>query len=170
MNKIFSYGSMRLYQASYDNDMLGASLSTNSDPIGIPVTYTGYALLFISLVGMLLDPRGAYRKLLHSKLLKRGALLIAMLFGMYAPNVNGAYAADKSGDVKARYLPQETAEQFGNLFILYNNRICPMLTFAIDITKKLYGADSYKGLTAEQVLTGWIFWGDDWMNEPMRKI
>ncbi len=170
MNKIFSYGSMRLYQASYDNDMLGASLSTNSDPIGIPVTYTGYALLFISLVGMLLDPRGAYRKLLHNKMLKRGALLIAMLFGMYAPNVNGAYAADKSGDVKARYLPQETAEQFGNLFILYNNRICPMQTFAIDFTKKLYGADSYKGLTAEQVLTGWIFWGDDWMNEPMLKI
>ena len=45
-----------------------------------------------------------------------------------------------------------------------------MQTFAIDFTKKLYGSGSYKGLTAEQVLTGWIFWGDDWMNEPMLKI
>ena len=45
-----------------------------------------------------------------------------------------------------------------------------MQTFAIDFTKKLYGAQSYKGLTAEQVLTGWIFWGEEWMNEPIIKV
>lgn len=45
-----------------------------------------------------------------------------------------------------------------------------MQTFAIDFTKKLYGARSYKGLTAEQVLTGWIFWGEEWMNEPIIKV
>lgn len=76
MNNIFSYGSMRIYQASYDSDGLGATLSTNSDPIGIPVTYAGYALLFVSLIGMLFDPRGAYRGLLHSQLLKKGALTV----------------------------------------------------------------------------------------------
>ena len=170
MNNIFSFGSMRLYQASYDNDMLGASLSTNADPIGIPLTYTGYALLFVSLVGMLIDPRGAYRKLLRSNVLKRGALLIAVLFAMCTPKLNGAFAADNTADVKAHYLPEATAARFGNLFILYNSRICPIQTFAIDFTKKLYGANSYKGLTAEQVLTGWMFWGDEWMNEPMLKI
>ena len=170
MNNIFSFGSMRLYQASYDNDMLGASLSTNADPIGIPLTYTGYALLFVSLVGMLIDPRGAYRKLLRSNVLKRGALLVAVLFAMCTPKLNGAFAADNTADVKAHYLPEATAARFGNLFILYNSRICPMQTFAIDFTKKLYGANSYKGLTAEQVLTGWMFWGDEWMNEPMLKL
>lgn len=62
MNRIFRYGAMRFYQSSYDNDMLGASISFNSDPIGIPLTYTGYALLFLSLIYMLFDPHGAYRK------------------------------------------------------------------------------------------------------------
>ena len=71
---------MRIYQASYDSDGLGATLSTNSDPIGIPVTYAGYALLFVSLVAMLFDPRGAYRGLLHSQLLKKGALIVTLLF------------------------------------------------------------------------------------------
>lgn len=168
MNKIFSYGSMRLYQSSYDNDGLGATLSTNSDPIGIPVTYTGYALLFISLILMLFDPRGAYRQLLRSQMLRKGALTIAMLFSLGA--ATSALASAENDTPKAHVLPEETAAKFGELYILYNDRICPVQTFAIDFTKKLYGSRSYKGLTAEQVLTGWIFWGEEWMNEPMIKI
>lgn len=165
MNKIFSYGSMRFYQSSYDSDMLGASISTNSDPVGIPVTYTGYALLFISLVAMLFDPKGAYRQLLRSPMLKKGALIIALMasFGTHS-------VAAENDKITAHYLPENVASKFGELNILYNNRICPMQTFAIDFTKKLYGAKSYKGLTAEQVLTGWIFWGEEWMGEPMLKM
>lgn len=169
MNNIFSYGSMRFYQASYDSDMLGATISTNSDPVGIPVTYTGYALLFLSLVGMLFDPRGDYRRLLRSPMLRKGALAIALVFCLGTPAAT-ASAADQSESVKAHYLPEATAEKFGSLYILYNSRICPMQTFALDFTKKLYGARSYKGLTAEQVLTGWIFWGEEWMDEPMLKM
>ena len=165
MNNIYSYGSMRLYQASYDSDLLGATVSTNTDAVGIPVTYTGYALLFVSLVLMLADPRGAYRQLLRSPLLKRGALTVAALAAMA-----GTSLARPADDIKAHYLPEATAERFGSLYVLYNGRICPMQTFALDFTKKLYGARSYKGLTAEQVLTGWIFWGEEWMNEPMLKI
>lgn len=170
MNNIYSFGNMRLYQASYDNDMFGATLSTNSDPIGIPITYSGYALLFLSLIGMLLDPRGAYRQLLRSPMLKKGALLITMLFSLCGLDATGAYAADDAESVKAHYLSEETAAKFGELNILYNSRICPMQTFAIDFTKKLYGEKTYKGLTAEQVLTGWIFWGEEWMDEPMLKM
>lgn len=81
MNRIFRYGAMRFYQSSYDNDMLGASVSFNSDPIGIPLTYTGYALLFISLVYMLFDPHGAYRKLLRLSHLKKGLMMMALRSG-----------------------------------------------------------------------------------------
>lgn len=81
MNRIFRYGAMRFYQSSYDNDMLGASVSFNSDPIGIPLTYTGYALLFFSLVYMLLDPHGAYRKLLRLSHLKKGLMMMALRSG-----------------------------------------------------------------------------------------
>lgn len=168
MNNIFSYGPMRIYQASYDSDGLGATLSTNSDPIGIPVTYAGYALLFVSLIGMLFDPRGAYRGLLHSQLLKKGALIVTLLFTLMPAST--LWAASTTDNVKAHYLPASTAEKFGRLNILYNSRICPVQTVAIDFTKKLYGARSYKGLTAEQVFTGWIFWGEVWMDEPILKM
>ena len=168
MNNIFSYGPMRIYQASYDSDGLGATLSTNSDPIGIPVTYAGYALLFVSLIGMLFDPRGAYRGLLHSQLLKKGALIVTLLFTLMPAST--LWAASTTDNVKAHYLPESTAEKFGRLNILYNSRICPVQTVAIDFTKKLYGARSYKGLTAEQVFTGWIFWGEEWMDEPILKM
>lgn len=161
MNSIFNYGSIRFCQASYDSDMLGATLSTNSDPWGIKVTYTGYALLFISLVAMLFDPRGTYRKILSSSVLKKGALCIVAFFCL---------GSTQSLAQTANVLPQNTASKFGDLLILYNNRVCPVQTFAIDFTKKIYGSSSYKGLTPEQVLTGWIFWGNEWMNEPMIKI
>ena len=164
MNRIFTCGDMRLYQASYDSDERGVSLATNSDPWGIPVTYTGYALLFLSLILMLFDPRGAYRALLRSEHLRKGALLTVMAVATFFGST--ASAADHTPHA----LPEKTAEKFGELFILHNNRICPMQTFAIDFTKKLYGARSYKGLTAEQVLTGWIFWGEEWMNEPIIKV
>ena len=164
MNRIFTCGDMRLYQASYDSDEQGVSLATNSDPFGIPVTYTGYALLFLSLILMLFDPRGAYRALLRSEHLRKGALLTVMAVATFFGST--ASAAEHTPHA----LPEKTAEKFGELFILHNNRICPMQTFAIDFTKKLYGARSYKGLTAEQVLTGWIFWGEEWMNEPIIKV
>lgn len=164
MNRIFTCGDMRLYQASYDTDERGVSLATNSDPFGIPVTYTGYVLLFLSLILMLFDPRGAYRTLLRSEHLRKGALLTVMAVATFFGST--ASAADHTPHA----LPEKTAEKFGELFILHNNRICPMQTFAIDFTKKLYGARSYKGLTAEQVLTGWIFWGEEWMNEPIIKV
>ena len=158
MNRIFRYGAMRFYQSSYDNDMLGASVSFNSDPIGIPLTYTGYALLFFSLVYMLFDPHGAYRKLLRLSHLKKGLMMMALLFAL------------GSSSAEAHVLPNESADRFGRLMVLHNSRICPLQTLAIDFTKNLYGKASYNGYTPEQVLTGWMFYADDWMQEPMLRL
>lgn len=157
MNNIYSHRSYRFYQSSYDEDGKGSVLAINADPYGIPITYTGYALLFISLIWMLIDPKASYRKLLASQLLKKGALMMLMLISM--------------GNLQAaEVLPKATAEKFGELNILYNDRICPVQTYALDFCKKIYGARSYKGLTAEQVLTGWIFYGDEWASEPFIKV
>jgi len=157
MNNIFPYDGYRFYQSSYDQDLRGSILSINSDPWGIPITYIGYALLFVSLVWMLLDPKGAYRKLLGSDMLRKGTLVIALLSTFGTMNA-------------ARTLPVETAKKFGELNILYNDRICPMQTFAIDFTKKLCGSAHYGDYTPEQVLTGFIFWGNDWCSEHMLRV
>ena len=158
MNKIYSYGAMRFYQSSYDPDMQGSILSVNSDPWGIPVTYAGYGLLFMSLVWILADPKGAYRRLLGHPLLKRGLLSLVCI------------TVFTHGIRAATVLPEETAERFGRLNILYNNRVCPLQTFAIDFTKKLCGSAGYKDYTPEQVLTGFIFWGEEWSAEPIIKL
>ena len=168
MNNIYSHRSYRLYQSSYDEDGKGSVLAINADPYGIPVTYTGYALLFISLVWMLFDPKGGYRKLLKSPLLKKGALITALLLSM--GNIQTLHAESATGNLQNAVLPKETAEKFGELHILYNDRICPVQTFALDFCKKIYGARSYQGLTAEQVLSGWVFYGNTWANEPFIKI
>ena len=159
MNKIFSFKSVRLYQMSYDDDMQGSTLSVNSDPWGIPVTYTGYALLFISLVWMLIDPKGKFRTLLRSPLLKKGMLIATAFFA-----INTLQASVPPT------LPKDIADDFGRLCMLYNGRICPIQTFALDFTKKIYGSRSYKGLTPEQVITGWLFYSDEWADEPFIRI
>ena len=168
MNNIYTHRSYRLYQSSYDEDGKGSVLAINADPYGIPVTYTGYALLFISLVWMLFDPKGGYRKLLKSPLLKKGALMTALILSM--GNIQTLHAESATGNLQNAVLPKETAEKFGELHILYNDRICPVQTFALDFCKKIYGARSYQGLTAEQVLSGWVFYGNTWANEPFIKI
>lgn len=168
MNNIYSHRSYRLYQSSYDEDGKGSVLAINADPYGIPVTYIGYALLFISLVWMLFDPKGGYRKLLKSPLLKKGALMTALILSM--GDIQTLHAESATGNLQNAVLPKETAEKFGELHILYNDRICPVQTFALDFCKKIYGARSYQGLTAEQVLSGWVFYGNTWANEPFIKI
>lgn len=153
MNNIFCHKGVRLYQSGYDPDMKGAYLAVNDDPWGVPVTYCGYGLLFVSLLWLLFDPKGQYRKLL-----KKTALLLLLLgFGSMDLSAANTVSVDR-------------AEEFGRLCIVYNDRVCPLQTFAMDFTKKLYGKSSYNGMTAEQVLLGFIFWPDEWKQEKIIKV
>lgn len=158
MNHIFSYRHTRFYQTSYDDDMRGTYLTLNRDPWGIGITYTGYALLLVALVMMLLDSHGAFHSLLRNPLLKKGALVLALAAG----GLGQAQAAST--------VPQTQAAKFSKLFVLYNGRICPFQTFALDFTRKLHGSAGYNGLTAEQVVLGWVLWGNEWDSEPVIKV
>jgi hypothetical protein len=46
-------------------------------------------------------------------------------------------------------LPRDVANEFGNLLVYHNNRICPLQTLARDYTIKLTGKTSYKDFSAE---------------------
>ena len=162
MNSILSHGGIRLYQSSYDMDGRGTVLSVNSDPWGIPLTYLGYALLFFSLIFMLIDPKGAYRRLLRHPMLRKGTFALALL--LLPCHAFG------EGEELPPTLSQPVAKKMGQLLMNYNDRICPVQTFALDFTKKLCGKKSYRGLSAEQVLAGWLFYGDRWSDEPMLKV
>jgi len=56
------------------------------------------------------------------------------------------------------------------MYVLYKGRVCPMQTLAKDFTTKLTGKATYKGLTAEQVLSGYLFYYSDWADEPAIKV
>lgn len=157
MNNIASHSGYRLYQSSYDEDLCGTVLALNSDPWGIPVTYTGYALLFIGLLWMLVDPRGTYRQLL-----RRTALPLLLLATVPVTTLGQENTPPT--------LPPATADKLGRLHILYNNRITPVQTYALDFTKKISGRRSYRGLSAEQVLSGFIFWPHEWASEAVIKV
>ncbi|MDR2683354.1 MAG: cytochrome c biogenesis protein ResB, partial [Dysgonamonadaceae bacterium] len=50
MNHILSYKGYRFYQSSFEADGRTSILSINRDVVGIPVTYTGYALFILSMI------------------------------------------------------------------------------------------------------------------------
>lgn len=161
MNRIFSYRGHRLYQSGYDEDGKGSVLSVNYDPWGIGITYSGYALLFIAMCAFFFDRSSHFRKLLkHPLLHKRGKRGMAIL--LLIPSL-AAHAQSET-------LSSKTAEAFGKMCVYYNDRICPMQTVAYDFTLKVYGKSAYKGLSPEQVLSGWFFHYDSWKNEPFIHI
>ena len=138
MNHILRHDGRRYYQEDYD-DQGRTTLSVSHDPWGIPVTYTGYALLLIGLLWLTIS------KLKPAKL----ALLLLLLL----PAVSQA---------APRTLPRETASKMGEMYTLYKGRICPLQTFAKDFTTKLTGKATYEGLSSEQVLSGFLFYYSDW--------
>lgn len=159
MNKVFSYDGYRFYQSGYDAEGRGAIFTVAHDLWGIGVTYAGYGLLLVGMIAVLLDRRAGFKTLLSHPALKRGTAVLLLLV-----------CSTAAMNAQPQTLPRDVAASMGDLYILYNNRICPFQTFARQFTAKLYGKPSYKGLSAEQVASGWVFFYDDWKNEPMIKI
>ena len=61
MNRILKYGGYRFYQSSYDDDLHGSVLAVSHDPWGVGVTYTGYAMLLVSLLGYFFQKNSGFR-------------------------------------------------------------------------------------------------------------
>lgn len=156
MNNIFRYRGWRFYQSAYDPDGRGSVLTLTHDPAGIAITYTGYVLLLLAFIGFFIVGSSAFRAALR-RVIACGLLF----FGIF-----GAASASET----PKPLPDNLANAYGDLFIYYNGRVCPMETFARDFCMKLYGKPSYEGLSAEQVLTGWIFDFSHWRGVPCIKI
>lgn len=160
MNNIGQHRNYRFYMSDYDKEG-GIELLVARDPWGIAVVYVGFILLMLSFIVMFLDKGSRFRAIARGSASKV-SLLLFLLCGV-------AFVAQARAD-KPRTLPRETAAKMGDMYILYQNRICPVQSFARDFTYKLCGSTTYKGYTAEQVLAGWLFYFEDWKKEPVFKI
>ena len=179
MNHILRYDGRRYYQEDYD-DQGRTTLSVSHDPWGIPVSYTGYALLLLGLGWLVIkrSERGVNKgsergvkgtiasadnnadknicpphSTFTSPSLPSHSLSLSLLFLLLFP---------LAANAAPRTLPRETASKMGEMYTLYKGRICPLQTFAKDFTTKLTGKATYEGLSSEQVLSGFIFYYSDW--------
>ena len=164
MNHTVTYRHIKIMQSGYDSDRLGSILAVSSDPVGTPLTYLGYALLFVGVTAMLFHRKSTFRRLLHSPLLRDGAFAALLLLSL-----PGAARAAAPATPLPPTIGQAQAKELGRLLIMDNGRVCPLQTYALAFTRKLCGSSTYRGLSAEQVLAGWMFWPDQWANEPMIK-
>ncbi len=78
MNNILRHNHYRFYQSDFD-EQGNSILDVARDPWGIGVTYTGYALLFIALVAILIERRKTYRAVTWSWL----GVLVVLLVVLY---------------------------------------------------------------------------------------
>lgn len=82
MNKPLRYHHYRFCQLDYDSDRQGVVLSYNYDPWGIGITYTGYALLLVAMVGFFFQRRTVFRSVLrrqHKTLLLVLSVVVVVL-------------------------------------------------------------------------------------------
>ena len=163
MNRILTCEGYRFYQSSYDPDGRGSWLSVNHDPWGIGVTYAGYALLGLSMLWVLLGRGGEFRRLLRHPLLRKGGFLAVFL-------LLGTAVAVQAQGRKLPVLKQRQADSLAAVQVIYHDRVTPLNTLARDFVLKLTGRPTYKGLTPEQVLGGWLLHPEVWKDEPMIRI
>ena len=165
MNNIGSFNGYRFIQSGYDSDMQGTTLDVYHDPWGIGITYTGYALLFISLITTMVSKktrmRHLYRKALSLQGAKAWAVTALLAVSSFATSANAQEMVKIDGDI---------ADDFGKICVLYNSRITPINTVATSFVTKLCGKPTWDGLSSNQVFAGWIFDVPYWETVKMIEI
>ena len=159
MNHILNYKGYRFFQASFDPDEKGTVLSVNNDSAGTIVTYIGYFLLYIGLLGLLFFGKTRFKKLakmLEEIRLKKATLiifsLISFTFSLAQHNSNTPNFNSDSL-ILAQAFDKKQAEKFGKLIIQDSGgRMKPANTFASELIRKVSNSESYKNLDANQVL------------------
>ena len=156
MNNIYIRDGYRFYQSSFDYDGQGTWLSMSYDPWGIGVTYFGYALMALSMVCVLFSRKERFLQLLRNPLLRGSSLLLLLLLSQ-----------NMSANRKIATINEDKAKMLRREQVIYNDRVAPFNTLARDFLIKIYRKPTYKGLSAEQVVSGWAYSPADWKDEPM---
>ncbi|HIP49350.1 MAG TPA: cytochrome C biogenesis protein, partial [Lutibacter sp.] len=152
MNHVLDYKGFRFFQASYDPDELGTHLSVNHDYWGTLLTYIGYFLMALGMFVSLFWKGTRFSNLSKKlrKLSSKKLTIFILLFGITSMSF-GQETLPK--EIKDYVVSKEHADKFGRLLIQdYQGRIKPINTYSIESLRKIYKKDTYKGLTAEQVI------------------
>lgn len=161
MNKVLDFQGYRFYQSSFDEDGKGSWLSVNYDPWGTGITYVGYLMLAVSMLAVLFQRRGTFRKLLDHPLLKPGSVCLLLLLASIE-----LHASTK----KLSIISEAESDSLATTQVIYHDRVVPFNTLARDFVKKLSGKDSFSGLSAEQIVGSWMKHPEEWKYVPIIKV
>ncbi|MEG0462658.1 cytochrome c biogenesis protein CcsA [Bacteroides sp.] len=178
MNNVVQQDGYRLYQSSFDKDEQGTVLTVNHDTVGSTITYTGYFILLIGILWILLGRSSRFAMLnrqLKELTDKHSKAMIWMLFALCsapalsAATVNPSVAAPT--DAPQTVINADHAREYGKLLVqCASGRIEPVDTYATKLLRKLYRDDTYRGLSGTQVILGIIANPEQWQNEPLIRL
>lgn len=143
MNNIAKYRGYRFYQADYDEDGMGSILAVSHDPWGVGLTYTGYLLLLISIIGFFFQKDTAFRNALKRVASVTAAIAALMMVPSFSSDA-------QNGSVK---------KALGEMYIYYGHRVCPFDTYLEEngMEKALENLDKMKIFPLADS-TGTIIW------------
>ena len=170
MNNIYARHGYRFYQTSFDPDHRGTLLTVNHDPWGIATTYFGYALLALSMLTVLCSRRSEFRHLLREFIQQRRHSIAAIVSIAAIASLSpiSAQAAERGEAIPT--INAQRASEVARQQVIYNDRVAPFSTPAHDFLQKIYGRTSYRGLSPEQVLIGWMMRPEAWKDQKMIRI
>ena len=179
MNHVLDHKGYRFFQSSFHPDEKGTVLSVNHDMWGTWITYIGYFLLYIGLMGIMFFGKTRFRdlqKALEKVKAKKAALTVGLfLMGISLTNAQQDSAnhqhnmlptkAQVDSVIKSTIVTEEHAEKFGALVIQdEGGRMKPVHTFASEVLRKLSGKNTYEGLSANQVFLSMMMNPGVWYN------
>jgi len=177
MNHILDHKGYRFFQASFDPDEKGTILSVNHDWWGTWITYIGYFLLYLSMIGIFFIGKTRFKELAKTldkiqKQKKKLALMLLLISTTFAqgqlieqPHRN---TIDFDSIIQADAFSKEHAEMFGSLIIQdAGGRMKPANTFSSELLRKVSKSDTYNGLNADQVLLSILNSPVVWYNVPI---
>ena len=181
MNHILDHKGYRFFQSGFDPDERGTTLSVNHDLWGTWITYIGYFLLYIGLMGIMFFGKTRFKDLTNSldKLKsKKAALTVMLVFGFLLNSIGQEPSANDGHDhsktptqsqidslLIANMVSAEHAEKFGKLVVQdAGGRMKPINTFSSELLRKLSLKDRYKDMNSDQVFLSMMMNPAIWYN------
>jgi cytochrome c-type biogenesis protein CcsB len=184
MNHVLDHEGYRFFQSGFDPDEKGTTLSVNHDFWGTWITYIGYFLLYIGLMGIMFFGKTRFRDLAESldkikvkkkKMFGAIALLMAFSFSAYAQeqhSVDDGHGHQPTPSkmqidslLKVSMVGKEHADKFGKLVIQDDGgRMKPINTFSSELLRKLSLKDTYLDYNSDQILLSMMMNPAVWYN------
>ena len=179
MNHVLDHKGYRFFQASFMDEEKVTVLSVNHDMWGTWITYIGYFLLYIGLMGIMFFGKTRFKDLtktldkLKAKKATLGLIAFLMIsFGVKAQEKEDDHAhnalpsqAQVDSVLKATVVSKEHADKFGALIIQdANGRMKPIHTFSSELLRKLSGKNSFNDMNSDQVFLSMMLNPAIWYN------